>query len=1740
MKLPHPTIAQTGATPKKLGNSSSRAHSPTGVRARIAGFGGIVASPRMNDLELWERLSNLDDDVDLEGLAASVHALAELSAVDRAPFLGFVDAMLSHPSGAIRGAGAALLGGARGQGGIERIVETLDDDDTDTRAAAVQALRKTAGPAPHRWAHAVFHPREDVRRLALETPPPSNMESLGTYLRADPSLRELARQSPWPANPCGLVFDMFLRGHVDAIEAGDALAGAPSKDLRKLLIHSIRRTADVVGTALGEFQNGRPLPEEGRDLLDLWCRIYWACEETRPTLHHQLVDAVLGKGASLRSRAAFSLLLHGQTEGHLPETLQLAVACQPSILRSAGLSIDERRIAVVGLRLHRERLPRVKPGLIDALVKGPLVGTGSDFDLETAALLASFVPVRAIATLRTLLDDAGLVRAAIETESAWSALAELPDDADGGPMWFLPRMAAIDVDATAGFIASAAGHWLSLSAAAKSKSKKDPPPTLLDRLVDWLEEPLAAAVLVRLTDGDGRRPSVKQLGTLTELLMQKLRLDHLVAVFDRLLPRAADAPAQVVLQRLFHYQAADELVGVLLRVDAVALASFCTHAEALAIPRETELKLAKALDGRPPTTVSRWASAVLSVLTPKVSPPLRRHVRSYTLSEAEVQAIATADEDALPSALAPALSAPALGLCDALRLRPPPAEPSLHASVALIASRDRPREVARELDRFGSPTKAFIESMAPLVVECWQDSIITSPLCNAFLHRWEKHGFALLAWLDALNGGLAAGLRLASDLDEPLPRTVLWDGISRVVVLRRYRQGARLRAWATAEVMTLLVEHLDTDVGPSAARMLATFHITSFASEHLERLRDRTVMLAPDMDAETRRELDRWVRIDGLEARATPARRRAAKLGTDRLSAIRASNDVAWLVRACGSANEGVIHEATLRLVELGGPGQRALAGLLDAPPCEATMLAVASSVSLWSDEEALEYARGLARDSNTPSQHRFRIAVSLHERPEQDWAVVALAAVAAPSPSAWLTKTDWELLETVVPDPRTLSTALAGCVHPHAYQRAVKWLLDNGGDDEQSLAALGVFLRAGTHRPAYLRRAAARRLLENGERSGMVVCLRQVLEPDEKSYRWLYDRAGGREARTKLVRHALDAALLGGREFCGEERCLTLVQSKAIDEDVRDEALQRLLLKGADAKVRETLVAQMSTGHLRDVKLGQVAELFAWGVRKGRELTGRYFSVHMTEKRQDLGYTRMTESTIYVSPLPLMRGDRHGKDVVEALILHEYGHHLYHRDEESQRLWKRAHHEGIGSILNLVADEHLERRLRAVDATYGDRLKRLAAYAFQHTNRELRVQRLLQMFQASSFDALSARPLGVAFEDDSVVVDSGLVLRELDRRGHPFARFVRAMRMGLGNRHGDPLLDRALALFKGGFRHKDMRGLYEVAIELSLMYGSQSDLADAYGGHESLEWGEREGSVHGSGIGDADVQQEVERILRPPSASANGPASGKPGGLQINVGSDDGFQEITKVVRVAVERDRYRQLAVEVRRHAYRLRTYFEQIGLALVPRRARLRGRAFDRTRVHAVVTRRDPRMLVARELEVHTDLFVGVVVDCSGSMSAGGSMEKAHRFGVLLAEAARGLPGIDARFFGFTDRLIYDAGDERNCGVTSLQAGGGNNDAAGLYYAASVAAASRRRAKLLVMISDGLPTECSVQALRGLVQQLTRRKGILCAQVAVRPLTEVCFPHYVELLDSELDRSVRRFGEIVSGLARRALGR
>ena len=229
---------------------------------------------------------------------------------------------------------------------------------------------------------------------------------------------------------------------------------------------------------------------------------------------------------------------------------------------------------------------------------------------------------------------------------------------------------------------------------------------------------------------------------------------------------------------------------------------------------------------------------------------------------------------------------------------------------------------------------------------------------------------------------------------------------------------------------------------------------------------------------------------------------------------------------------------------------------------------------------------------------------------------------------------------------------------------------------------------------------------------------------------------------------------------------------------------------------------------------------------------------------------------------------------------------------------------------------------------------------------------------------------------------------------------------------------------------------------------------------------------------------------------------------------------------------------AERVARPAQQMRRFLQYLGLGVVPQRMRTKGKSFDRSRIRALVLRGDPRVLIARETRTVTDLFLGVLLDCSGSMTADDNIEKAKLFATLLAEAARGLRGVTLRLWGFTDQTIYDCGDAARPAVHDLEPEDANNDSAAMWHASQVARASNRRAKVLVMISDGSPAGCSVASLKALVQRLTTRQKMLCAQVAVRPLDDICFPHYVLLENDNLDECVRRFGAVMMRLVRQAL--
>lgn len=1655
----------------------------------------------MREVDLWQRMADGEDSPEL------VAALAEHVSRDleqRAAMLPVLGPWLDAEVAERRCIAVALLAGCTGMLALRRLIAALDDDDDAVRAVAVRAFATSCAAEPMRWAHALFHARADVRRLAAEVTPEAARVLL-PWCWADPDLAPWCADAPWPADPIALVHDLWRRGGLTPEAAARGLAQCSAGAIREFVTRAEARGPAQCAAFLRAAVGATTCPAiHGDDVLDALLDMIDGAGASGPL--GVLVDAMHGaERDGLRRRVLVSVCAAASRRGWSAGLARLAFDASPSWLAFEFVPLEVRVALLDRVWSPGGPLDPVPVELVHALMQSSLVRDGDGApELARLAALAALLPARRVRSIVDALTEPVAIALSADDPRGWSAVARLaPESAH---LWWLERVQDLRPDAA---LRCRALLWLR-----------------------WLEHGDLRAV-----DPDG--PFASDPIALAEGLLEQEPTDTptaalavlrpaLAPVAARWLPRAlACAPAQglaeVLLRATIEHDAAS-FARIAMAAGTVAMEQAIDWLDRVLAPGAAEL--ARIVAEWRAVAHPRVAAFVARSAPPPMPAPRSPVVGPRRLTAAQADRVASCEPDELDAAIACALEAPSFGLTDALARRVH-IGPSLSVAAALLGCVDGLVPVARELARFGSGEPEFVEGLRHAAVTLWRESDAVPPLVDAVLVAFERNAEGLATWFESEDGGYARVLEDALDLPSPLATELLWNAIAEVLTVWSWRdRGRRIADVFTGALAARCVGLLDTQLGPAAARILVAAWRVKATRAALDRLRPRVVGLAPGCTQRTHDALSPWISLRGVAPRDRPARVLVKALPADERLELAASNDLARLVRACGLGGEASARAAVLRLIALGEAGQLALAAAM-AGELRQVELAI-DSIADWTSPAALRALVVLTTNPDVPVGRRFRIAVALALRGEPEAFGAALTLCADPRADSAARPDDWSRLLARAADPRALAEAGVHARDPLLADAALAWLLEHRATG--SLAAAIASDGAASER---LRRTAAVAMLEAGDARGIALVLRWLTDPDvpsveaEDLFTRLVDR--GPPSWTEAL---VELALVGGSGVAAEARVVELLA--VARPEVRDAGFARLLLDGRDPATRKRIVAGRLGAPGRDAKLVELATTFAWGVMRGRELTGRRFTIHMTPKREQWGFTHLEGTAIHVTPVPILARARHGRDIVEGLILHEIGHHVWHAGKLGARVWRRAQKEHLHQLLNLVADEHLERNLRSIDADFGDRIKRLDAHAFQHAAREIPVLELLPMLRGAALEVLGQIAPQPAYDPACLRIDSGRLLSRLDAGGHSFARFVRALRMGLGNRSGDPKVERALGYFGAGFRSLDMNGLMRVTRELAALFGTEALLAHGFGGHESVAWNERDSDLASDGIRDAEVQREVERILEPPRANPNAVGGG---GLVINVGAADSYKKITNVQKLAPSQARHAALAATVGRHASRLRETLERLGLGHVATRGRLRGHALDRSRVRAVVTRGEPRMLQAREVQVRSDLFLGVVVDCSGSMS-GANLERARRFAVLVAQAARGLVGVDARFFGFTDQVIWDAGDARRCAVASLEASGGNNDAAALDHVARVAAASRRRARLIVMISDGLPTECSVSALKAVVRELGRRHRMCCAQVAVRPLSEICFPNYVLLDDANLDAAVRRFAELIARLVGRAL--
>ena len=561
--------------------------------------------------------------------------------------------------------------------------------------------------------------------------------------------------------------------------------------------------------------------------------------------------------------------------------------------------------------------------------------------------------------------------------------------------------------------------------------------------------------------------------------------------------------------------------------------------------------------------------------------------------------------------------------------------------------------------------------------------------------------------------------------------------------------------------------------------------------------------------------------------------------------------------------------------------------------------------------------------------------------------------------------------------------------------------------------------------------------------------------------------------------------------------------------------------------------------------------EVNKWAVEMGAELLGRHVVIH--NYRQGLGRTWVRRDNapveIEVSDTPLTSLHPHGRQVMQALVLHELGHHVCDFGERGfHAVDKQSRRAGLAAMMNILLDERLERQLRSRRPEWGAYFDRLGAYAFARNERNVSIGAYAKLLEREVSDVERAIRRGEIpgrlLPPDAGEAELRVALRDRDMLRIPgllpaLIAFMMCFRCGFDPQScADPRVAQAINKVPRNLKELPHAKLLPLAREIAEMIGAREDLSqELIALQKTVEDNPEVLGQLGEGL-DRLVEcnqlpgwqrKDAAKIrITPPSRTEikrEAPLHVQ-GGKDLNLGVDREFSKLLNQERRVPDPARHAALVAHIRPYIRNLRQHFEQLGRGEREHYAMRRGRRLDLGMAKRSAVRPSLNLLILEEETSFRNAYIGLLIDRSGSMAQGDKMNVAKRFGALLCEAARGLSGLEGHVSAFDHRTFYQLGNFEQNAISTLEPGGGNNDAGGLACAAGLAHASGKTRRLLIMISDGSPTQCTFESLKRLVERLRREHGIRCVQIALEPMTNVAFPQFVDVSGLEMPQAVRSF--------------
>lgn len=250
-------------------------------------------------------------------------------------------------------------------------------------------------------------------------------------------------------------------------------------------------------------------------------------------------------------------------------------------------------------------------------------------------------------------------------------------------------------------------------------------------------------------------------------------------------------------------------------------------------------------------------------------------------------------------------------------------------------------------------------------------------------------------------------------------------------------------------------------------------------------------------------------------------------------------------------------------------------------------------------------------------------------------------------------------------------------------------------------------------------------------------------------------------------------------------------------------------------------------------------------------------------------------------------------------------------------------------------------------------------------------------------------------------------------------------------------------------------------------------------------------------------------------------------------------FVQIDNVQPVEPDQAVLDELQPLVHALAQQLRPYFQKCGRITIDRDDQPEG--YDLVDEAELALVGESQIFVDDDTAPKPSVHLEVALDCSSSMASatatlkpGEKFKLGKFFALVLEQATLNLPGVSAHFWGFTNNVIYDCGVPGEGRSSGLVCGGGNNDSAMLWHMGQSAAKSGKHVKILLMLSDGQPSECSWLSLHNLVLQF-EQEGMIPWNFALDVIQIPAFKRFfTDLVGQTMDEAIVTMGETLAAIA------